>query len=371
MRYLLLFILCLSFPLSWGQRVTYNQLPESYDINIAALKELFEGYIRSKTTHLVPNPYWNQADQAKWLDYDFLEKEFQPSLFMGFPVHVLSIAQKEGYYQIKAQFSYCQEDGSPYVLAIVNYIAKEVSGAFLLYNALDYNSKAWKHHKVDWIDFYHPSYHTFDMEKARSLSTFIERICLDFKVSPRPMHYYFADTYDEVQALRGLDYYLGMGGSLKPSGKAGESKVYCAGLGEYYPHEVFHVQIDPHFPNKHFWVSEGIATLLGGSRGKSLTWHIKRCHAYLEMHPELDLSLLLELRNMDEETAFHYVLGGLIAKRIFEKGGYPLLIEFMNSGKSDQDYYTALEQFLGVKRGALNEYLRTQISIEANLVESN
>jgi hypothetical protein len=31
-----------------------------------------------------------------------------------------------------------------------------------------------------------------------------------------------------------------MGGKSKPSAKDGTDKVYCAGLGEYYIHEVFH-----------------------------------------------------------------------------------------------------------------------------------
>jgi len=136
-------------------------------------------------------------------------------------------------------------------------------------------------------------------------------------------------------------------------------------LGEYYPHEVFHVQIDRHYPDKHFWVSEGVATLLGGSRGKSLDWHIKRTHQYLKKHPEMDLKHMLQLTNLDQETAYHYVLGGLIAKKIQEKGGCPTLRQFVASGTEDEDYYRVIETFLGVERAGLNNYLRAQLSMES------
>src|SRR5690625_7698913 len=100
-----------------------------------------------------------------------------------------------------------------------------------------------------------------------------------------------------------------MGGEIKPSGRAGGDKVYSGGMEEYYPHEVFHVQIDAHYPDKYYWVSEGLATLLGGSRGKPLEWHLKRTNEYLERHPEVDLNNLLELVNLDEYTDYHYSLG--------------------------------------------------------------
>ncbi len=131
---------------------------------------------------------------------------------------------------------------------------------------------------------YYPTYHNFDYQKAQKLNDFIQEICKNFGVKPKPFEYYLADDYDEIQALKGLDYYLGMGGQSKPSGKATDDKVYWAVWENTIPHEVFHVQIDEHFPNKAFWVSEGVATLLGGSRGKS-AWHIKRTNIYLQKHP--------------------------------------------------------------------------------------
>ena len=360
--FLLLFTL--SF-LTNAQNVTYNHILDSTNLETKKVMKLFEDYLASNPQNHVNNSFWNLQEQKEHKKFDFLESEFQPSLYMGFPVHVLSIKSKNGVYQIKAQFGVYQENGEPYVLAIANYFAKKENGNYKLYNALTFNKKEWLNKQVGFVDYFYPKYHKFNYQKASKLNSFIKDICNDFGVNPKPIEYYLADDFDEIQTLRGFDYYIGMGGETKPSGKASDDKVYCGGLGEYYPHEVFHVEIDEHYPNKHYWVSEGMATFLGGSRGEDLHWHLKRTYAYLEQHPEINLNNLLDLVNLDEYTSYHYSLGGLIAKRIYEKGGWKLIKEFMNSGKLDDDYYSAIEKYLGIKKSNLNEYLREQLKAEA------
>ncbi len=38
----------------------------------------------------------------------------------------------------------------------------------------------------------------------------------------------------------------------------------------------------------------------------------------------------------------------------------------MSSGKTDEDYYRAIEKLLGINKSALNHYLREQLQIESN-----
>ena len=368
MKSLKIKIFFLIFTLSYisnAQNITYNHIIDSTNLETQKVMKLFEDYLASNPQNQEKSLFWNLQEQKEHKKYDFLESEFQPSLYMGFPVHVLSIKSKNGIYEIKAQFGVYQENGQPYVLAIANYFAKKENGNYRLYNALTFNKKQWLTTKVGLVDFYYPKYHKFNLEKAEKLNDFIKEVCKNFDVKPKPFEYYLADDFDEIQSLKGFDYYIGMGGEIKPSGKATDNKVYCGGLGEYYPHEVFHVLIDEKYPNNHYWVSEGMATFLGGSRGEDLDWHLKRTNDYLQNHPEINLNNLLELVNLDEFTSYHYSLGGLIAKKIYEKGGWTMVKEFMNSGKSDDDYYNAIEKYLGIKRSNLNTYLRKQLKVEA------
>lgn len=362
-------ILCIIFSLTGGlkdpmfaQKITYNYLIDTSNIDTKQIMNLFESYIHSKPDSLYDNPYWNSDEKHQYKHFDFLESEFQPSLYMGFPVHVLSIKLKNGLYEIKAQFSYCQSDGTPYVLCIANYYAMKENGLYKLYNALPINRKNWLHTKICQIDFYYPPYHVFDTLKAQALNDFANDLCNNLNVKVIPFEYYMADDFDEIQNLRGIDYYIGMGGEVKPTGRSNNyDKVYAGGMDENYFHEVFHILIDPHYPDKHQWISEGMATWLGGSRGESLQWHIIRTDEYLKKHPEINLNDLLTLKTIDKYTDYRYVLGGIIVKKIYEKGGWNSIIAFMKTGKSDENYYKAIETYLGVKKKDLNTYLRKEL----------
>lgn len=360
----MLFLLALESAIS--QNVTYNQLMDSTNVDTQKVIKLFENYIRSREDTLSFNPYWSTVEQKEHEYFDFLESEFKPSLYMGFPVHVLSVKNDGSEYEIKAQFTFCQENQVPYVLATANYLAKKENGEYKLFNILPKNRQRWQFQKVGLISYYYPDYHELQLDRAEEANQFIYKITDIFDVDPISFEYYMADDYDEIQEIKGLDYYIGMGGRVKPSGKAAYDKIYCAGLGEDYLHEVYHVQIDQHYPNKHYWVTEGVATFLSGaSRGKPLDWHYDRLNKHLQANPDLNLNNLLDFVNLDEYTDYHYGIGSLIVKRIYEKGGWDLVKEFMQSGQSKEEYYEALKEFLGVPQQELNEYIRDQLKQES------
>lgn len=113
-------------------------------------------------------------------------------------------------------------------------------------------------------------------------------------------------------------------------------------------------------------MTEGVATFASGaSRGKPLAWHFDRFNKYLQAHPEIDLDTLLDFVTLDEYTDYHYGLGSLIVKKIYEKGGWDLVKEFMTSGDSKENYYSAVEKLLGVPQKNLNEYLREELKKES------
>lgn len=349
------------------QKLTHQKYVDTTNTHVREIMDLFENYLNSKPDSIYDNPYWNTYEKKKLKQFDVLQNEFQPSLYMDFPVHILSInTYDENLHRIKVQFSYCQNDGAPYILSIVNYYIKRENGALKLYNALFINREKWAHTQYGIIGYYYPKYHTFNLEKAKELSNFIDEISKNFKIKPRPFEYYFADDYEEIQNLKGLDYWYGMGGRLKPTGTADELGVFSSGKGENDFHEVFHVIVDTQYRNKHLWVSEGIATYLGGSRGKSLTWHLEKTYDFLEKHRDIDLNNLLDLSTIDEFTDYRYAVGGLIAKKIYQKGSWEMLRKFMDSGITNEDYYNAIKQFLGVSRENLNSYLRKEIAMEIN-----
>lgn len=359
-------LFCLLVVQGIGQEMSYADDIDRTNPEVKEVLALFENYLHSDPSKLKSSPYWNKAEQEKHHQFDFLESEFQPSLYMGLATKVLSIDLNENSGFIKVSYGNIDQQDSSGLLAVVNYGLKRENGVYKLCNALSINKEKWSCTSLGLVDFYYPPYHQFDTLKAQKLLAFIDETCQNFKVPKKAFEYYLADTYLEIQRLKGFDYTMGEKYSLGPSGKASEDKVYCGGLGEYYPHEVFHVLVDPHFPNRHFWASEGIATLLGGSRGQSLDWHLAKTHRYLLMYPEIDLNRMLELRNLDSQTAFHYVLGGLIARKVYQQGGWEMLIALMQSGNTDVDYYQTIEDYLGVEQANLNAYIRKELALEVS-----
>jgi hypothetical protein len=87
---------------------------------------------------------------------------------------------------------------------------------------------------------------------------------------------------------------------------------------------------------------------------------------HLIQHPEIDLNNMLKLRSLDQYTDYRYVLGGFIISMAYEKGGFELIKILMNAGKTDEDFYSAIENYLEIRKENLNQYIRTALETTYN-----
>lgn len=367
---LLFFISIFICSTTFGQKITYNNIVDTSNVEVKQVQKVFENYIHARPDSIYNNPYWSNSDKKNKGHFDILYGEFQPSLYMGFPIHVLSIKSKNGIFVIKAMFSSCDQEGQPYVLAIANFIVKKENNEYKLSNYLDYSREKWNKKNIGLVTFYYPLYHPFDSVKANNLNIFSGDFCKNLKISTTAYDYYLADDFDELQQLKGLDYYLGMGGEVKPTGKAGDYSAFCGGMGEGYFHEPIHILMGNNFKS-HLWAGEGVATYFGGSRGQNLSWHLAKVNNYLNANKNVDLGNMLALRTLDEYTDYRYALGGFIVKLVFDKGGWNLLRQFLNAGSTDEEYYLSIQTCLGVGKSDLNKYLREQINREVTKKGTN
>lgn len=369
-RVLLTTICCVLFEgyAAFSQQVTANFLADTSSASeYKKIMLLWEKYISSRPDSVYDNPYWNSKEKSQYESFDFLSKYFSPSTYMGFPSRVLSIKYiPEGeYYEIKSMFSYCQEDGTPYVLCILNVLAQKDGGEYKLKNILPINLKRhrWQYRRTKYVDYYFPPYHDFSFQNAQRLNLFIDSISAIFDVPPKKIEYYFADTYDEVMEIMGFDYYMGMGGEIKPTGRVQpNNRILCGGLGEYYPHEVVHLIIDPHYSETFYWMREGLATFLGGSRGKDLNEIIRITNTFLEGHPEIDLDTPFKFSyaSINEFVDYKYAIGGLWCKIAYDKGGWDLVKELMRSSLSEESTIDAVCEMTQVSKENLNEFMRAK-----------
>lgn len=317
--------------------------------------------------------YWNQEELNKYgtKNYFGLKRELdfgQPdylSLIALANIRVMSVRKRGDYFKITNILSFINRQNKDDVYFIFHVYVGRENGKFKLYNALKVNAaNEMFSQKVGFIRYFYPKDHEFNLTLAKKQNDFLVELAHNFQVPVVEVDYYFASTTEEIQRIKGFDFNFGDNGISMPSGVSyiPSREIFTSGLGEYYPHEIIHVLLNPYFLRSHYWTNEGVATYFGMSRGKHLDWHLKKLQAFLPAHPEVNLSNMLSLVKLDGATGYSYVLGGFIVKRIFENGGYPALKRAMGYGRSEKDFYRMIEAELGVKRKAINVQFREWIA---------
>ena len=180
----------------------------------------------------------------------------------------------------------------------------------------------------------------------------------DWGLAPINIRYYFADTKEELEHLRGFDFTVAMGNRDKPSGMSDDvdNIVYCGGWGENYFHEVVHVYLNRHYPQSP--LREGLAVFYGGSLGHDLKWHLKRLDAFLEQNKGIDLNMLDSFYDMDNYTNPYSTICGMLCMNAYIKSGIAGVKRIMTYTSMDEIF----EKEYGVGRGGWNVFLRKMIS---------
>jgi hypothetical protein len=351
---------------TFGQQVTINSGVDTADQDIKDVTTLWTNYLKSKPNknNIKESPFWADTEKKRFPKVDQLLNAINsdyPTYSMGNPT-ILYVKPKSEFYEIKTLFSWTDSLESVYALCITSVFAKKENGRYKLYNALTVNGKNWKTEKFGSVIFHFPQSHSFDKNEAGKLLQSIDELTKQWNIQITPIDYYFADTYEEIQHLRGLDYSIGMGNKDKPSGMSDlETKtVYAGGLGENYFHEVVHIYLNKLFPKSQ--LVEGLAVFYGGSLGHNLKWHLTRLNDYLNQHPEINLNDLEKFWYMDNYTNPNSTIQGLLCYIAYQKGGLESLKKLM----SHEDTYVAVEKSFGIKKDGLNKFLRQQINSNKN-----
>lgn len=253
-----------------------------------------------------------------------------------------------------------KDSGKVNVISIIQTGARLENGSYKLCNVLPINTRYWKKEQVGSIKFVFPPDHQFNRKLAERMSQFTDSLAAIWQMLVVPVDYYFADDIDRVAKALGFDYWPSEGNRSGPRGFVDSKNriIYSGDSNEWYPHEFVHIYINPLFPNAHSYFLEGYATLVGGSGGQDLLWHLKRNYEYLKAHPEVDV---LTFKGVDHWPA-NYFIGALLCKMALEKGGLPTIRKLMTYGKEDDDLYRAIQETFGVSKEDLDDFLRKKLA---------
>ena len=206
-------------------QIYLNPGVDTTDTNIKAAVKFYENYIKEFKGKKLPdfNNYWNYEDCEKY-------KVPDPSVYgIGGDYPTYSMANirtihyvkplKSGIINIKMTGGTLDSAKNLDVMYITNhYLQRNTNGDLKFIQPIQFFSESWQSKTVGPIKYFYPKYHRFNFKKAKSLITQIRKLESDWEVDPISMTYFFADTYDEIQLIRGFDFTMGIGNADKPMG---------------------------------------------------------------------------------------------------------------------------------------------------------
>jgi hypothetical protein len=265
----------------------------------------------------------------------------------------------------KIHFSKMDSNNYSNILATLNVGISKNIGEFELVDMFYINSKKLKYIDYSGIEYYYNPSHNFNKEIADQMVKKNMEYSNFFKIEEKKFKYFISENTIEMYKLQGFDYKFDMFNFSENSGLSSSSNktIFSGNDSEYYGHELVHLYLDEKVKLAgHFWFHEGLATYLSDSRGYDLDWHLKAVKAYFENHKDYDDKNIFELPVMiSDYTGLPYAVGGLLCKLTYEKGGYPALFRLFEYGNTNEDFYLAIENELGIKQENLIGFIKNYL----------
>lgn len=351
--------------LKTNAQVYVNPGVDTTDTNIKAAINFYTAYINDFNGKKLPDftKYWSAEDCKNY-------KVPDPGVYgIGGDYPTYSMAKsktisyvkplKNGITILKSVGGYTDSLKNFDLIYITNhFIVKDANQKLHFIQPIEYYRENWKSTKLRNIQYTYPKNHVFNQKKADSLISQIQQLEKEWNLPPINIQYFFANTYDEIQLIRGYDFSMGLGNVDKPSGISNQidNIVYCAGNGENYFHEIVHIYLNRLHPKSP--LSEGLAVFYGGSMGKTLQWHTARLKTYLDKHQEINLNKLEDFWQMDNYTNPNSTIQGILCSAIYKKYGFEGLKRLMTYESMNMVF----EQEFKFNLTSLNQELRTLIA---------
>lgn len=180
--------------------------------------------------------------------------------------------------------------------------------------------------------------------------------------------FFVCSSFKEILKLQSFDYFDNMYFHNSAGGMAWgkESIVFSGGDSFYYPHEVVHLYMSKHYPNRHDVLDEGMATFLGGSLGLSYEELLKELRE--EVHKSninlFDYAFDVNLRGrfLKNGTPVFYIVGALICDLAYKEKGIEGLEKLISIGyKNEEKLILEMGKTFQVDKNDLDVFLKEKL----------
>jgi hypothetical protein len=341
--------------------------------DVGNIVRLVRAYLAKPDSSARSRGLWSTAT-----DFDRRVGDLTSEAYQGFPATIVSVASDgpgDSVYVVRVLYASADSTRqriSP--LALQRLFAVRESGApfsFRLSGALPRLTRQWEQRTKGRVTFWYAPGQKPNPAKISQTSSFVDSVASLFQVPP-PKHLdmYVGRSFEEVQRAIGLDFFPEASADRGRGGRAVFGGIVLAGnpaIGEGYVHEVAHAILGPTFPSRNRLFAEGIATWLGGSRGRTTQEMYARLHQIQVAHPSLTLAQVLNNdipdAQAEETTEAFYATAAVVVDAVYRRAGITGLRALAQLSNDPKVLLSALPIQLGLTASdqtALDSWWRAQ-----------
>jgi len=341
--------------------------------DVGNIVHLVRAYLAKPDSSARSRGLWSTAT-----DFDRRFGDLTAEAYQGFPATIVSVASDgpgDSVYVVRVLYASGDSTGqriSP--LALQRLFAVRESGApfsFRLSGALPRLTREWEQRTSGHVTFWYAPGQKPNPARISHASAFVDSVATLFQVPP-PKHLdmYLGRSREEVERARGLDFFpaasadRGLGGGAISTGMV---FVGNPALGETYLHELAHAVLSPTVPTRNGLFNEGVATWLGGSRGRTPREVYARLRQIQIARPALTFGQVLSRDIPDaaaeEMTDAYYATGALVVDAVYRRAGLSGLRALAQLNNDPSTLLAALPAQLGISTSdqtALDRWWRDQ-----------
>lgn len=256
-----------------------------------------------------------------------LRNWFSPSASVveTFPPTILSV-EPAGVerYVVRTMFGATESTGNVIPFGIMRTVIELGNGGPKVIQPMDEVMRDWERSTVGPITYRYPPDVEFRRKRAQLAVKFMERVAKDLQAEmPTAMTYILARDRDELCRVLGVEYF-----AVPPTAIAypDQRVLIVSNADELYAHELVHI-VAGAAGNGHEVLREGVATLYGGSLGKTFDQLLEE---YTAATPPERIPTLTQLfTETDRSQEDVYVVGAVVAEAIRRRHGVLALREVM------------------------------------------
>lgn len=323
-------------PLSFSSELGYF----NNDENIAAIKQVWEGYVNAVVGENDTTSFWIQDS------HDILLDTHKDGLLYTYNIRKLT----DEIYEINTIAYYPDEAiKGGLINSIYKVCAMQTNEGWRLMNYFDATKSRYASHRIGSVDFYIGHGVVADQKKMKESARFADSFIRSYHFNNKTrITYVAASSIDECSTMIGLSYTPMR--SHKPfAGRTINDLILSTKLNHI--HEIVHAIMLSHCPDTPLFLHEGIATYYGGMAEQTYEdikpiakSHIEQENTDLSSQDALDIALgnEIHLSNVVAAAIIEYTLEkGTEAKvlQLFEATTYDEVFAILGIEKEQQSQF--------------------------------